>query len=437
MSKSGAAPLPPPTRKHLARAERERRQRQLIVYGTLGVAVLVVLIIAFGVFDQAVLRPQQPVARVGDTQIRKGEFIKAARFQRYQLIQRYAQVQQAIQIFGEQDFFTQQINSINQSLNDPNTLGRDVIDNLVDDILIRAEAAKRGITVSPEEVDEAWRKFFAFYPNGTPTPTITPTPTLTPTATLTPTVNPTIAATLTAAPTLTPSPTITPTLTRTPTPTSTAGPSPTATGTATPRPTATAYTTEGFATEVVGYETDVRQQTGLSDTELRRLFESQLYRDKLQEAIGADVPTTDVEVHARHILVADEAAAEAVLTRLRNGEDFAIVASEVSSDTTPGGDLGWFKAGDMVAEFEAAAFSLPIGEFSDPVQTQFGWHIIEVLEKREVPLSADDLTTAKQKALTDWLDAQRQVTLPDGRLEVEVFNNWLDDVPTRPTLPTQ
>jgi parvulin-like peptidyl-prolyl isomerase len=90
------------------------------------------------------------------------------------------------------------------------------------------------------------------------------------------------------------------------------------------------------------------------------------------------------QVHARHILVATEDEARQVLARLQAGEDFAQVAQEVSTDTGSaqnGGDLGWFGRGTMVAPFETAAFSLTVGQISQPVQTQFGFHIIEVLER--------------------------------------------------------
>jgi parvulin-like peptidyl-prolyl isomerase len=90
------------------------------------------------------------------------------------------------------------------------------------------------------------------------------------------------------------------------------------------------------------------------------------------------------QVHARHILVATEAEAQQVLARLQNGEDFAAVAQEVSLDTTSGqqgGDLGWFGRGMMVAPFEEAAFALEVNQLSQPVQTQFGYHIIQVTEK--------------------------------------------------------
>jgi len=94
------------------------------------------------------------------------------------------------------------------------------------------------------------------------------------------------------------------------------------------------------------------------------------------------------QVHARHILVKTEAEAKQVLARLRAGEDFAKVAQEVSTDTgssAQGGDLGWVGRGVMVAPFELAAFSLGVGELSEPVRSQFGFHIIQVLEKGTRP----------------------------------------------------
>ncbi len=84
-------------------------------------------------------------------------------------------------------------------------------------------------------------------------------------------------------------------------------------------------------------------------------------------------------VKARHILVKTEDEAKAIITELENGADFAKLAQEKSTGPSGqnGGDLGWFKANDMVPEFSKAAFSLEDGSFSkEPVQTQFGWHVI-------------------------------------------------------------
>lgn len=126
------------------------------------------------------------------------------------------------------------------------------------------------------------------------------------------------------------------------------------------------------------------QQNGfLSYEEFMDFVRGELRVEKLFQLYG-----NAEQVHARHILVPDEAQARQVLTRLENGEDFAAVAQEVSQDpgsAAQGGDLGWFGRGAMVAPFEEASFSLEIGEISAPVQTQFGFHIIQVLEKEMRP----------------------------------------------------
>jgi parvulin-like peptidyl-prolyl isomerase len=94
------------------------------------------------------------------------------------------------------------------------------------------------------------------------------------------------------------------------------------------------------------------------------------------------------QVHARHILVATEEEARQVLERLKAGEDFAQLARELSRDTASaknGGDLGWIGRGMTVEPFEKAAFALEVGRWSEPVQTQFGFHIIQVLEREMRP----------------------------------------------------
>jgi peptidyl-prolyl cis-trans isomerase C len=98
---------------------------------------------------------------------------------------------------------------------------------------------------------------------------------------------------------------------------------------------------------------------------------------------AAKAQPPEPEIHARHILLPDEATAKAALARVKGGEDFAKVATELSKDPgAEGGDLGWFTRDRMVPEFSEAAFKMEPGQISDPVKTQFGWHIIKVEEKR-------------------------------------------------------
>ena len=104
-------------------------------------------------------------------------------------------------------------------------------------------------------------------------------------------------------------------------------------------------------------------------------------RKAYDEAAKAEPPQE--EVHARHILLPTEDEAKKAEARVKGGEDFAKVANELSKDTAgDGGDLGWFTKDKMVPEFADAAFKLKKGEVSDPVKSQFGWHIIQVEDTR-------------------------------------------------------
>ncbi|PKH08874.1 peptidylprolyl isomerase [Planomicrobium sp. MB-3u-38] len=104
------------------------------------------------------------------------------------------------------------------------------------------------------------------------------------------------------------------------------------------------------------------------------------------EEIQAQYERQTMELNGRHILVADEETAATVKEELDGGANFAELAQEYSTDgsAAEGGDLGWFGVGAMVPEFEEAAYSLEVDEISEPVQSQFGYHIIQITDKREV-----------------------------------------------------
>ena len=123
------------------------------------------------------------------------------------------------------------------------------------------------------------------------------------------------------------------------------------------------------------------------------------------------------EVAARHILVEEEAAAIDLIEKLKGGADFAALAQEFSTGPSgpKGGDLGYFGRGQMVPNFEAAAFALEIGTFSaEPVQTQFGWHVIKLEDKRIAPApSLDEMrqqigASLSQQALARLIEELRQ-----------------------------
>ena len=151
------------------------------------------------------------------------------------------------------------------------------------------------------------------------------------------------------------------------------------------------------------------------------------------------------EVHARHVLVATKEEAEAVKKRLEQGDDFAKVAEELSKDTNAkGGDLGYFSRGQMLKPFEEAAFGLDVGKISDPVETQFGWHVIKVEDKRDQkPPSFDDV---KEAILTQLLTQKAQTVVSDLRnsAKIEILDpeikRSMDDAALRgeaPPLPDE
>ncbi|MGC1778929.1 MAG: peptidylprolyl isomerase [Xanthobacteraceae bacterium] len=127
----------------------------------------------------------------------------------------------------------------------------------------------------------------------------------------------------------------------------------------------------------------------LQDTGKAALTDDALHK-VYDEAVKQMPP--EEEVHARHILVPTEDEAKEIEAELKKGEDFATLAKEKSKDpgAADGGDLGYFTKDQMVPEFSAAAFKLDKGQISDPVHTQFGWHIIKVEDKRIKPTPTFD-----------------------------------------------
>jgi len=147
-----------------------------------------------------------------------------------------------------------------------------------------------------------------------------------------------------------------------------------------------------------GLETDpavVKQVARATDSALQNaLFTRDIGPLISEQAIKARYDATlagksgEEEIHARHILVASEDEAKKIIAELQKGGDFAALAKDHSTDSgaAQGGDLGFFKKGDMVPEFSAAAFALKDGEYTlTPVHTQYGWHIIKVEERRQAP----------------------------------------------------
>ena len=169
------------TKKHIARLERERQQVRLIQTISFAAIAIVVLLVGYGILDTTYLRLRKPVAEVNGEQIKLNYWQERVQFSRINLANNLQQYQFYQQNFGMDT--SQQIQEIQFYLQSPELLGEQVLNQLIDETVIRQEAQKRGITVTNEEVEAEIQGSLNFFPNGTPTPTITPTefsfPTLT------------------------------------------------------------------------------------------------------------------------------------------------------------------------------------------------------------------------------------------------------------------
>jgi parvulin-like peptidyl-prolyl isomerase len=187
----------------------------------------------------------------------------------------------------------------------------------------------------------------------------------------------------------------------------------------------------------------------VSRNEVRQIFYYDALRKAVLDELSKNYPPDELEVNSRHILFAfnpenpsdptpptDEqkaaakARAETALTALKDGEPFADLAKAESNDTssaTKGGELGWATPDTYDPAFKDAVLNATIGEIIGPVETQFGYHIIQV-EAREVrTLSSSELSNLRQTAYQKWLTDEK------GKAKIARRSDWLNRIPTNPT----
>lgn len=416
-----------PTKKHIARSLREQKERRkmLIVASIVFGLILIVLIV--GVLDQTVFKDNRPVAKVNDQSIRTEDFVKRVKLQRMNRNSLALQYYQFGQSLGAD--FSQYIQSIQTELNNPVQFGNGVLDFMIDEIVINNYAKANGITVSEEAVQQELQNQFGYYPNGTATPENTPTPYAT--STLSAEQYQIVTATPTAEPTEIPTVEETQSAEEAPgtevTPTEAAELEPTEEPT--PFPTATPYTQEAFE-ENFNASLETYKEIGVNRDDLIDGLRNQLVYEKVFEKITADVPTEEEQVWARHILVGSLEEALAVKSRLEASEDWNVIAAEVSTDTSNkdrGGDLGWFGKGVMDFAFEEGAYALEIGEISNPIQSSFGWHIIQLVGKEVRPIDNTRLQQLQSQVFADWLAAEKE------NYTIEKFEDRVSEVvPSEP-----
>jgi hypothetical protein len=374
-----------PTRKQLSRAERDARQRQRIIYAVGGVLAVVVLIILFGVVRESLLKPNEPVANVNGEQISTTEFQNRVRLVRAQLIQQADYMQN----LGD----TQSVQQLQSQLSDPVSLGDQVINGMVDELLLKQAAKDFNVTVSPDEVEASIEKEYGFDRNPpTPAPTSTPRPT------------PTASAPVTQ--TATPSPT--------------------------PLPTATPISKESAQQ----FYQDYLKAYGLSDQDYRKYTELRLVSNKVRAAIGTTVPTTTEQIQFQYMRI-DSAAVPTVTAAIAQ-DGFAKVYQAALSGTLPYSTsvlasevTDWLphdafaNSTDLGTSIGDAFFSTPVSQTTAIISNTTGTasFVGLITAKGIEPLSSSFLQQAQQNAVEAWLKQRRNPSF---------LLTWADRVPTKP-----
>jgi parvulin-like peptidyl-prolyl isomerase len=433
------------TRKHVARKEREAKQIKSALIATGVVIGLALILLAYVLVDSFIIQPNIAVARVGDAEIKAGDFKSNVIYSRLNMLSTANNYAYYAQLFGDSgsQFKSAGIELVAQ-LNNTELMGENVLNQMIDDQLIREEAAKRGITVSDDELQEALQASFAFYPMGTKTPTITPTTVNTPTwsSEQFALINPTETATPEPTSTATPEgwePTAEATAiveTEVVPEESTPTTEPTATDIPTVTPTPTVYTTKLYGKELGTYLDEVKTY-GITRKQVEEIFRADLLRTKLLEEITKDMLPQEEQVWVRHILVDTQDLAQEVIEKLNNGEDWAALAAEYSTDTSNkdnGGDLGWIGENDGYVEaFKIAAFQLyEAGEISEPVETSFGWHVIQLVTRATNNIDATKFQQNKQIFFDNWL-----LELRNSRTDIQIDEIWKTLTPSTPAVPAE
>ena len=292
------------------------------------------------------------------------------------------------------------------------------------------------------------REQFRFFPEGTYTPTVTTTPVYTPTwsASQFALINPTDTPEPSPTPTQTPEGWV-PTATELPegfpteipataTLAPTEGPEPTATAVPTDPPTPTPYTERLYNKDVNEYY-DSLSPYGIGRKDIEQIIYNGLLRDKLMEDVTKDLQPFEEQVWVRHILVDSEELANEVIVKFVDGEEWLDLAIEYSTDESNknnGGDLGWIGLKDSYdPDFLTGAFALnEDGEISAPVQSQFGWHIIQLVTRANNPISSSKFEQMKQTFFTDWLAEIRS-----SRDDIMIEDVWTEYAPETPAVPEE
>lgn len=377
----------PAAHRHTSRFEQEQ-QRQRIVIGVVVVGMLAALLILLVPYLKTSLwDPSRQVAAVGEETITRGEYTK------YQKLASNLGTDPSVlpQIFQPFRENPQQVRDALQSQQQQQTGSNDLpevtatgLDPMVSAEVLVQSAARAGITVTDNQVHQKLQEYL--YPAGAPGTNTegTATPAA---AVASPQATEMSNAGQATAPAITPTP---------------GAPS---------------------DEDIEGFFKLLSDTLGVSQADYQDLVvRPALIRERYQEK---NVPKATEQVHVRHILVKEKSQADKIVRELRDGAKFEVLAKQRSIDESnraKGGDLGWAPYELYVPEFSKAAFALTKpGQLSSPVKSDFGFHVIQLIERSKTrPLTEQQRQQVGQKKVSDFVEEQQARLKKEGALEIGI-----------------
>ena len=378
------------SRRRVSRTGRDRKLRTWLLSATAGVAVMLFGLLGYGIVEKYWIIPQKTVATVGEHEISLELLQQHTRYRRSQMLNQYISYLDVLQYAGEQRNQVQDLlDQIDTELKNPVVLTRSIMDELINMHLILDESRTRNMVLTEDEIETAIKMFFGYGSGATD---------LSSSSTETDDI---ISATQSAN---------------------------------IQSPTATPYTMDAYRENYKNYMDEIEVDTGMSENTFRSLFASKLRTEKLRGVIGQEQDYQEEEqVHVKHILLSLDNldAASRVLARALEGEDFDELAMQFSDDESNaniGGDLGWIARGQMVNSFEQVIFEAEKGVVGELVATQFGLHIVKIVERQVRSLPSSIVEQRRILAFNEWLLGMRSTT------NIDVLDWWEPYAPTNPTL---
>ncbi len=414
-----------------SRREREQQNTRMLVATLAIVAGIAVVSLAGGLIYENVIKPNTVLARVGDEEITREEYWKYYTIQLYEQADEYEAFADQVEGTQRTQFlsFAASFRAQAEDVWGTTDVSEPTISQMVEDQVYLQAAENLNLDLSDQAVDTFTLQQFA--PDGAELVTPYPEPTMIPQraawATETAAAQATQQAELAAemgTPVATPLADGTSAQIASP-----VADAPDATGTPIDRDTAITEANQAFT----AFQDEVFDHANISVSDYNTLVaRPQLARELVPSDVASDLPQSAPQVHARHILVGTEDLARELYDRATSGADFDQLARTNSIDqatAATGGDLGWFTDDQMVEPFSEVAFSLEPGQIGEPVQTQFGWHVIQVEDRND------------DRALTDlqYQQAQQaalQALLEDTRNAMDISSDY-DTEPTPSPTPSQ